>query len=100
MNADIETKTKDNVFVVVQLAIQYMVGAEPDKVVYVAGIGSVLTRRPAVSRAFSPTVASRRLRPYELAGPVDDDLSVGDLRWVRECRLELFLAQPVRRDAG
>ena len=32
LNADIETKTKDNVFVVVQLAIQYMVGAEPDKV--------------------------------------------------------------------
>jgi regulator of protease activity HflC (stomatin/prohibitin superfamily) len=32
LNADIETKTKDNVFVVVQLAIQYMVGAEPEKV--------------------------------------------------------------------
>ena len=32
LNADIETKTKDNVFVVVQLAIQYMVGTEPDKV--------------------------------------------------------------------
>src|SRR6201988_3312225 len=32
LNADIETKTRDNVFVVVQLAIQYMVGAEPDKV--------------------------------------------------------------------
>ncbi len=32
LNADIETKTKDNVFVVVKLAIQYMVGAEPDKV--------------------------------------------------------------------
>ena len=32
LNADIETKTKDNVFVMVQLAIQYMVGADPDKV--------------------------------------------------------------------
>src|SRR6202045_2223600 len=32
LNADIETKTKDNVFVVVQLAIQYMVGATEDKV--------------------------------------------------------------------
>jgi regulator of protease activity HflC (stomatin/prohibitin superfamily) len=32
LNADIETKTKDNVFVVVQLAIQYMVGAEEAKV--------------------------------------------------------------------
>src|ERR1700755_295648 len=32
LNAQIETKTKDNVFVVVQLEIQYMVGAEPDKV--------------------------------------------------------------------
>jgi regulator of protease activity HflC (stomatin/prohibitin superfamily) len=32
LNADIETKTKDNVFVVVKLAIQYMVGAEEAKV--------------------------------------------------------------------
>jgi regulator of protease activity HflC (stomatin/prohibitin superfamily) len=32
LNADIETKTNDNVFVVVQLAIQYMVGADQDKV--------------------------------------------------------------------
>ena len=32
LNADIETKTKDNVFVVVKLAIQYMVGAEEEKV--------------------------------------------------------------------
>jgi regulator of protease activity HflC (stomatin/prohibitin superfamily) len=32
LNADIETKTQDNVFVVVKLAIQYMVGAEQDKV--------------------------------------------------------------------
>ncbi len=32
LNADIETKTQDNVFVVVQLAIQYMVGADQDKV--------------------------------------------------------------------
>jgi regulator of protease activity HflC (stomatin/prohibitin superfamily) len=32
LNADIETKTQDNVFVVVKLAIQYMVGADPDKV--------------------------------------------------------------------
>jgi len=32
LNADIETKTKDNVFVVVQLAIQYMVGGEDEKV--------------------------------------------------------------------
>jgi regulator of protease activity HflC (stomatin/prohibitin superfamily) len=32
LNADIETKTKDNVFVVVKLAIQYMVGAEETKV--------------------------------------------------------------------
>ena len=32
LNADIETKTQDNVFVVVKLAIQYMVGAEQEKV--------------------------------------------------------------------
>ena len=32
LNADIETKTRDNVFVVVKLAIQYMVGAEESKV--------------------------------------------------------------------
>ena len=32
LNADIETKTQDNVFVVVKLAIQYMVGADQDKV--------------------------------------------------------------------
>jgi regulator of protease activity HflC (stomatin/prohibitin superfamily) len=32
LNADIETKTKDNVFVVVKLAIQYMVSAEVEKV--------------------------------------------------------------------
>src|SRR5690349_22081552 len=32
LNADIETKTRDNVFVVVKLAIQYMVGADQDKV--------------------------------------------------------------------
>src|ERR1700735_2126860 len=32
LNADIETKTKDNVFVVVKLAIQYMVGADEEKV--------------------------------------------------------------------
>src|SRR3954451_15093646 len=32
LNADIETKTKDNVFVVVKLAIQYMVGADEAKV--------------------------------------------------------------------
>ena len=32
LNTDIETKTKDNVFVVVKLAIQYMVGAEDAKV--------------------------------------------------------------------
>jgi regulator of protease activity HflC (stomatin/prohibitin superfamily) len=32
LNADIETKTQDNVFVVVKLAIQYMVGADPEKV--------------------------------------------------------------------
>ena len=32
LNADIETKTRDNVFVVVKLAIQYMVGAGQDKV--------------------------------------------------------------------
>jgi regulator of protease activity HflC (stomatin/prohibitin superfamily) len=32
LNADIETKTKDNVFVVVKLAIQYMVGADEQKV--------------------------------------------------------------------
>ena len=32
LNTDIETKTKDNVFVVVKLAVQYMVGAEEEKV--------------------------------------------------------------------
>src|SRR5438874_7696656 len=32
LNADIETKTRDNVFVVVKLAIQYMVGADEAKV--------------------------------------------------------------------
>ena len=32
LNADIETKTRDNVFVVVKLAIQYMVSAEDGKV--------------------------------------------------------------------
>ena len=32
LNADIETKTKDNVFVVVKLAIQYMVSAAPERV--------------------------------------------------------------------
>jgi regulator of protease activity HflC (stomatin/prohibitin superfamily) len=32
LNADIETKTKDNVFVHVQLAVQYKVGAEPQQV--------------------------------------------------------------------
>src|ERR1700761_7048012 len=32
LNADIETKTQDNVFVVVKLAIQYMVGSDQDKV--------------------------------------------------------------------
>ena len=32
LNADIETKTRDNVFVVVKLAIQYMVGADESKV--------------------------------------------------------------------
>jgi regulator of protease activity HflC (stomatin/prohibitin superfamily) len=32
LNTDIETKTKDNVFVVVKLAVQYMVGAEDEKV--------------------------------------------------------------------
>src|ERR1700691_2795052 len=32
LNADIETKTQDNVFVVVKLAIQYMVGTDPEKV--------------------------------------------------------------------
>jgi regulator of protease activity HflC (stomatin/prohibitin superfamily) len=32
LNADIETKTKDNVFVVVKLAIQYMVSADPERV--------------------------------------------------------------------
>src|SRR3979409_2513677 len=32
LDADIETKTQDNVFVVVKLAIQYMVGADQDKV--------------------------------------------------------------------
>jgi regulator of protease activity HflC (stomatin/prohibitin superfamily) len=32
LNTDIETKTKDNVFVVVKLAVQYMVGAEDQKV--------------------------------------------------------------------
>jgi regulator of protease activity HflC (stomatin/prohibitin superfamily) len=32
INADIETKTKDNVFVHVQLAVQYKVGAEPQQV--------------------------------------------------------------------
>ena len=32
LNADIETKTRDNVFVVVKLAIQYMVSAEPERV--------------------------------------------------------------------
>ena len=32
LNADIETKTRDNVFVVVKLAIQYMVSADEDKV--------------------------------------------------------------------
>ena len=32
LNADIETKTQDNVFVVVKLAIQYMVGADQSKV--------------------------------------------------------------------
>jgi regulator of protease activity HflC (stomatin/prohibitin superfamily) len=31
LNADIETKTKDNVFVVVQLAIEYMVAADKVK---------------------------------------------------------------------
>jgi regulator of protease activity HflC (stomatin/prohibitin superfamily) len=32
LNTDIETKTKDNVFVVVKLAVQYMVGADEEKV--------------------------------------------------------------------
>ena len=32
LNADIETKTRDNVFVVVKLAIQYMVNADEDRV--------------------------------------------------------------------
>ena len=32
LNADIETKTKDNVFVVVKLAVQYMVSADPARV--------------------------------------------------------------------
>ena len=32
LNADIETKTKDNVFVRVQIAVQYKVGAEPQQV--------------------------------------------------------------------
>jgi regulator of protease activity HflC (stomatin/prohibitin superfamily) len=32
LNADIETKTRDNVFVMVQLAIQYMVSADQDRV--------------------------------------------------------------------
>src|SRR4030088_3589820 len=32
LNADIETKTQDNVFVMVQLAIQYMVSADQDRV--------------------------------------------------------------------
>jgi len=32
LNADIETKTQDNVFVVVKLAIQYMVGTDQEKV--------------------------------------------------------------------
>src|SRR5438067_12156786 len=32
LNTDIETKTKDNVVVVVKVAVQYMVGAEEEKV--------------------------------------------------------------------
>src|SRR6516225_10455078 len=32
LNADIETKTKDNVFVRVQIAVQYKVGAEDEQV--------------------------------------------------------------------
>jgi regulator of protease activity HflC (stomatin/prohibitin superfamily) len=32
LNTDIETKTKDNVFVVVKLAVQYMVGADEEQV--------------------------------------------------------------------
>jgi regulator of protease activity HflC (stomatin/prohibitin superfamily) len=32
LNTDIETKTKDNVFVVVKLAVQYLVGAEEESV--------------------------------------------------------------------
>src|SRR6185312_2698173 len=32
LNADIETKTQDNLSAVVPLALQYMVGAQPDKV--------------------------------------------------------------------
>jgi regulator of protease activity HflC (stomatin/prohibitin superfamily) len=32
LNTDIETKTKDNVFVVVKLAVQYMVGSDEEKV--------------------------------------------------------------------
>jgi len=36
----------------------------------------------------------------EFARLVDDDLSAGDLRRVRECRLESLLVHPVGRDAG
>ena len=32
LNADIETKTKDNVFVLVKIAVQYKVGSEPQQV--------------------------------------------------------------------
>src|SRR3989440_8213524 len=32
LNAEIETKTKDNVFVFVKLAVQYKVGADPQQV--------------------------------------------------------------------
>jgi regulator of protease activity HflC (stomatin/prohibitin superfamily) len=32
LNSEIETKTKDNVFVLMQIAVQYMVGADPQQV--------------------------------------------------------------------
>src|SRR5581483_9883093 len=44
--------------------------------------------------------SGRLLGLYELAGLLHDDLSVGDLRRIREGGLELLLAHPVGRDAG
>src|ERR1700741_938308 len=64
------------------------------------GYGALRTGEKARdSRALSDNRATpRHLRRDELAGLANDHFSAGDLRWARECRLELLLAHPGGRD--